>query len=62
MESPKRDCDLGTCVLNACVQKTHCDRFVRFKDFPRGQGLRSGPLRSKNAAFCVCVLKPTKFM
>ena len=34
--------------------------FLRFKDFPRGQGLRSGPLRSKNAAFCVCVLKPTK--
>ena len=34
--------------------------FLRFKDFPRGQGLRSGPLRSKNDAFCVCVLKPTK--
>ena len=34
------------------VQKTHCDRFLRFKDFPRGQGLRLGPLRSKNAAFC----------
>ena len=30
--------------------------------FPRGQGVRSGPLRSKNAAFCVCVLKPTKTM
>ena len=29
------------------VQKTHCDHFLRFKDFPRGQGLRSGPLRSK---------------
>ena len=42
------------------VQKTHCDQFLRFKDFPRGQGLRLGPLRSKNAAFCVCVLKPTK--
>ena len=25
-----------------------------------GASLRSGPLRSKNAAFCVCVLKPTK--
>ena len=34
--------------------------FLRFKDFPRGQGLRSGPLRSKNAAFCICILKPTK--
>ena len=45
---------------NASVQKTHCDQFLRFKDFPRGQGLRLGPLRSKNAAFCFCVLKPTK--
>ena len=36
--------------------------FLRFKDFPQGQGLRSGPLRSKNAAFCVCVLKPTKII
>ena len=61
MESPKRGCDLGPCVLKRCVQKTHCDHFLRFKDFPRGQGLRLGPLRSKNAAFCVCVLKPTKF-
>ena len=34
--------------------------FLRFKDFPRRQGLRSGPLRSKNSALCVCVLKPTK--
>ena len=34
--------------------------FLRFKDFPRGQGLRLGPLRSKNAVFCVCDLKPTK--
>ena len=34
--------------------------FLQFKNFPRGQGLRLGPLRSKNAAFCVCVLKPTK--
>ena len=33
---------------------------LRFKGFPRGQGLRLGRLRSKNAAFCVCVLKPTK--
>ena len=44
------------------VQKTHCDHFWRFKDFPWGQSLRLGPLRSKNAAFCVCVLKPTKFL
>ena len=34
--------------------------FLRFQDFPRGQGLRLGPLCSKNAAFCICVLKPTK--
>ena len=34
--------------------------FLRFKDFPRGQGLRLGRLRSKNAAFCVCVSKPAK--
>ena len=27
-------------------------RFLRFRGFPRGQGLRSGPLRSNNAAFC----------
>ena len=43
-------------------KKNHCDHFLRFKDFPRSQGLRLGPLRSKNAAFCVCVLKPTKCM
>ena len=41
-------------------KKTHCDYLLRFRGFPWGQGLRSGPLRSKNAAFCVCVLKPTK--
>ena len=46
MESPKRGCDLGPCVLNSSVQKPHCDHFLRFKDFPRGQGLRLGPLRS----------------
>ena len=34
--------------------------FLRFKDFPRGQGLRLGRLRSKNAAFCVYVSKPAK--
>ena len=38
--------------------KPHCLRLER--GFPRGQGLRSGPLRSKSAAFCVFVLKPTK--
>ena len=34
--------------------------FLRFKDFPRCQGLRLGRLRSENAAFCVCVSKPAK--
>ena len=33
---------------------------LRFKGFPRCQGLRSGRLRSKTAAFCVCVSKPAK--
>ena len=45
-----------------CVQKNafFCIIFLRFKDLPRGRGLRLGPLCSKNTAFCVCVLKPTK--
>ena len=25
-----------------------------------GQGFSSGPLHSKNAAFCVCIIEPTK--
>ena len=41
-------------------KKTHCDRFLRFRDFPRCQGLRLGRLRSKKAVFCVCVSKPAK--
>ena len=28
-------------------KNTHCDYFLRFRGFPRGHGLRSGPLRSK---------------
>ena len=40
--------------------RNRSDHFLRFKDFPRGQGLRLGALRSQNAAFCVCVLKPTE--
>ena len=36
--------------------------FLRFKDFPRCQGLHLGRLRSKNAAFCVCVSEPAKFL
>ena len=35
------------------------DYFPRFRGFPWCQGLRSGPLRSKNAAFCVCVVRST---
>ena len=48
MENPKRGCDLGTCVLKRSRSKNALRSFfLRFKDFPRGQGLRSGPLRSK---------------
>ena len=61
MESPKRGCNLGLCVVKRQRSKTHCDRFfLRFKDFPQCQGLHLGRLRSKNAAFCVCVSKPAK--
>ena len=62
MESPKRGCDLGFCVLKCYRSKNTLRSFLLFKDFPRGQSLRLGPLRSKNAAFCDCVLKPTKEM
>ena len=61
MESPKRGCDLGPCVLQTLAfKKRIAISFCDLKTSPRGQGLRLGPLRSKNAAFCVCVLKPTK--
>ena len=56
METPKRGCDLGTCVVNrAAVQKT--DYFLRFRGLPRGEGLRSGPLRpqeTRRFAFAFC--------
>ena len=60
MECPKRGCDLGTCVVKRYRSKNAFRLFLRFRGFSLGQGLRSGPLRSKGAAFCVCVLKPTK--
>ena len=63
MESPKKGCDLGPCVVKRKRSKSALPSFLRFKDFPRCQGLRSGclrALRSKNAAFCVCVSKPAK--
>ena len=41
-------------------KKKHCDYFLPFRGFPQGQGWRSGPLRSNNAAFCVCVVKPSE--
>ena len=34
---------------------------LRFRGFPRGQGLRSGPLCSKNAAFAFAFLSPPSF-
>ena len=55
MESPKRGCDLGPCVVKRLRSKKHCDRSLRFKDFPRCQGLRS-----KNAAFAFAVLSPLR--
>ena len=58
MESPKRGCDLGTCVVKRQQSKTHCDYFLRFRGFPRGQGLRSGPLRSKMRRFAFAFLSP----
>ena len=41
------------------IALSSCDLEASFK-VPSGQGLRSGPLRQKNASFCVCVLMPTK--
>ena len=60
MESPKRglrfrDLRGKTPAFKKRTAIISCDL-----GFPRAQSLRSGPLRSKNAAFCVCVLKPTK--
>ena len=52
-----RDLHSKTLAFKKRIAIVFCDLL---KDFPRGQGLRSGPLRSKNAAFCVCVLKPTR--
>ena len=50
VESPKRGCDLGTCVLKRySVQKTHCDRFLQFKDFGIPRGL-SGVIRANRFA------------
>ena len=48
MESPKRGCDLGALRSKTLAfKKRIAIIFLRFKDFPRGQGLRLGPLRSK---------------
>ena len=33
--------------------------FLQFRGFPQGQCLTAGPLHSKNAAFCVCIMKPS---
>ena len=39
---------------NTSVQKTRWDCFfLRFGGFPRSQGLRSSPVRSKNTACCL---------
>ena len=41
------DCDLGPCAVKASVQKTHCDHLLRFKDFPRCQGLLLGQAKQQ---------------
>ena len=56
MESPKRGCDLGPCVLKRCVQKTHCDHFLRFKDFPRGPARHLDALRQKLTPHCLAAI------
>ena len=48
MESPQESLrfrDLRSKTL--AFKKTYCDYLLRFRGFPRGQGLRSGTLRSK---------------
>ena len=46
MESPKRGCDLGPCVVKTLAFKNRIAMvFLRFQDFPRCQGLRLGRLR-----------------
>ena len=48
MESPKRGCDLGPCVVKRRRSNNALRSFLAFKDFPWCQGLRLGCLRSKN--------------
>ena len=49
MESPKRGCDLFFRALRSktLAFKKGVRSFFVIEDFPRGQGLRLGPLRSK---------------
>ena len=61
MESPKRGCDLGTCVLKSKKKRI---AIVFFCDLKTSLGARACVqvlCVQKNAAFRVCVLKPTKF-
>ena len=47
--------------FRALRSKTLAFKKKRIAIIFQGRGLRLGPLHSKNAAFRVCVLKPTKF-
>ena len=59
MESPKRDCDLGALRSKTLAfKKRTAIIFCNLKNSLSARGL--GRLRSKNAAFCVCVSKPAK--
>ena len=60
----RRGCDLGHYVVkHQHSKRKHCDCFLlfQFRGFPWGQGLPSGPLCRENAAFFVCIVKPTEF-
>ena len=46
----RRGCDLGICVMISISRD--------FRGFPRGQGLRSGPLRSKTLRSAFALLSP----
>ena len=46
--------------MNVGVQNGHCECLLRFRNFPRGQGLRSDPFRSKSRHFAFALLNPTK--
>ena len=59
MEGPKKR--LQSKALrgeNLAFEKPIAGDSLRFRGFPRGQGLCSDPLHSTSAALCVCVAEP----